>query len=239
MTTETRERRLLQTFATLADTLVDDYDVVELLQLLVDTCHEVLEVSAAGILLADPQGYLEVIASSSESDPFIELLQTAAEAGPALESFRTGAVVHVRDISSAGPGWDGFGELAQALGFNAAVSLPLRLREQIIGSLVLLHEQMGDLDDEDVLVARAFADVATIGILHERSLRESEALSTQLQSALRSRVIIEQAKGVVAHTRGVPVADAFTLIRQYARSHNLRLSHVASALVDRRLSLEE
>lgn len=238
MTADTRERLLLTTFATLADTLVDDYDVVELLQRLVDTCREVLDVSAAGILLADPTGELEVIASSSETDPFVEMLQIAAEAGPAIESFRAGTLTHAPDLSSADPGWGHFRELALTLGFHSAVSVPLRLREQVIGSLVLLHHNVGDLRADDVLVARAFADVATIGILHERSLRESEALSTQLQSALRSRVVIEQAKGVVAHTHGVPVAEAFALMRQFARSRNLRLGEVAAGLVNRTLTLE-
>lgn len=238
MSTVNRERQLLQTFARLADTLVDDYDVVELLQLLVDTCQEMLDFTAAGILLADLRGDLEVIASSSESSRLVEMMQLSAEAGPCIDSFMSGTLVTVRDISVVDDEWKAFRESALAQGFNAVVAVPLRLRDQTIGTLNLLHEHVGEPDPDDVLVARAFADVATIGILHERSLRESETLATQLQSALNSRVVIEQAKGVIAHTSNVPIDEAFSVMRAYARAKNLRLSEVAARVVDRSLRVD-
>jgi GAF domain-containing protein len=234
---EVAQRRLLQTFVALADTLVDDYDVVELLQLLVDTCHDVLGMSAAGILLADPLGELELVASTSESSRLVEMMQLSARAGPCIESFRTGRAVSVPDISGVDDEWREFRTSALEQGFRAMDALPLRLRTATIGTLNLLRDTRGSAPEDDVLAAQAFADVATIGILHERTLRESEVLSEQLQAALNSRIVIEQAKGVVSHLRGVSIDEAFVLIREYARSHRMGLSTVATQLVNRRLRL--
>ena len=231
------QRQLLETFAKLADTLVADYDVVDLLQLLVDTCRDVLDMTAAGILLANSRGELEVVASTSEASRLVEMMQLSAEAGPCIESFRSGQRVVVRDIAGTDDEWREFRESALAQGFRSMDALPLRLRDYTIGTLNLLRESAGAAPEDAILAAQAFADVATIGILHERSLRESAILSEQLQAALNSRIIIEQAKGVVSHTRGVSIDEAFTLIREYARSHGIGLSVVAARLVDRSLRL--
>ncbi|SFS08461.1 GAF domain-containing protein [Microbacterium sp. cf046] len=231
------QRRLLQTFVTLADTLVDDYDVVDLLQLLVDTCRDVLDMTAAGILLADARGELELVASTSEASRLVEMMQLSAEAGPCIESFRSGQRVSVRDIATADDEWRQFRESAIAQGFRAMDALPLRLRDSTIGTLNLLRDAPGAAPEDAVLAAQAFADVATIGILHERTLRESAVLSRQLQTALNSRIVIEQAKGVVSHTSGVSIDEAFTLMREHARSHNVGLSVVAARIVDRSLRL--
>jgi len=235
----TREKQLLQTFATLADTLVEGYDVVDLLQLLVDSCKDLLDTTAAAILLADPSGELDVVASTSEASRLVELIQLGAEAGPCVESFRTGKVISVPDIRLAPDRWSGFRDGATVQGFASVHAIPMRLRENRIGTLNLLRETTGELDPQDQLTAQAFADVATIGILHERTLRESTLLTEQLERALGSRVVIEQAKGVVAHTRGVGVEEAFDRIRTYARSHRLGISQVASQIVDRSLSLPD
>lgn len=231
------QRQLLQTFARLADTLVDDYDVVDLLQVLVDTCRDLLDTTAAGILLADSRGELEVVVSTSEASRLVEMMQLSAEAGPCIESFRTGKRISVPDIERTGDDWQQFRGAALAQGFRSMDAVPLRLRDATIGTLNLLRASPGDAPEEDIMAAQAFADVATIGILHERSIRESEVLSQQLQAALNSRIVIEQAKGVVSHTRGIPIDDAFTLMREYARSHSLGLSVVAARLVDRSLRL--
>jgi ANTAR domain/GAF domain len=231
------QRRLLETFARLADTLVDDYDVVELLQMLVDTCRDLLDTTAAGILLSDSRGELELVASTSEAGRLVEMMQLSAEAGPCIESFRSGRPVSVPDIALTGDEWRQFREAALAQGFRSVDALPLRLRDSTIGTLNLLRATPGAAQDDDILAAQAFADVATIGILHERSIRESAVLSSQLQAALNSRIVIEQAKGVVSHTQGVSIDEAFTLMRAYARSHSLGLSVVAARLVDRSLRL--
>jgi GAF domain-containing protein len=233
----TREARLLQTFATLADTLVDDYDVVDLLQSLVDACRDLLNTTAAGILLADGDGELELVVSTSEASRLVEVMQLSAHDGPCIECYQTGTAVSVPSISDSVDEWPAFARSALEQGFASAAAIPLRLRESTIGTLNLLHSEEGPAAEADIVAARAFADVATIGILHERSLRESEVLSEQLQIALSSRVVIEQAKGVVSFTNGVPVDEAFELIRAYARRHQLPLRDVAARLVRRELEL--
>lgn len=233
----TREAQLLKTFAKLADTLVVGYDVVDLLQLLVDTCHDLLEASAAGILLADRAGELELVVSTNESSRIVEMMQLSAEAGPCIESFRTGQVVSVERISDSPPEWSQFRDSAIEQGFASVYSIPLRLRETTIGTLNLLRTTTGELRTEDQEAAQAFADVATIGILHERSLRESRIVQEQLQGALNSRIIIEQAKGVVAYTRRTTMDESFTLIRNYSKSHQISIAEVARQLIDMTLTL--
>lgn len=231
------QQRLLETFVKLADTLIDEYDVVDLLQFLVDTCRDVLDTTAAGILLADARGELEVVASTSEASRLVEMMQLSAEQGPCIESFRSGRRVSVPDIEASKEEWWQFRGSALAQGFRSMDALPLRLRDATIGTLNLFRSTPGPAPEESILAAQAFADVATIGILHERTLRESSILSEQLQAALNSRIAIEQAKGVVSHTRGVSIDEAFTLMREYARSHSMGLSVVAARLVDRSLRL--
>lgn len=237
MNAPTREGQFLQTFATLADTLVAGYDVVDLLQMLVDSCRDLLGATAAGILLADEGGELEVVASTSESSRLVEMMQLGAEAGPCIESYYTGRPVVVTDIDLSPPEWARFRESALEQGFGAVYALPLRLRETTIGTLNLFQGVAGAMADDDVTAARAFADVATIGILHERSLRESNLVQEQLQNALNSRILIEQAKGVIAHKNTVSVDDAFTLLRTYARNNQRGIAEVAADIVGRRLSI--
>jgi len=237
MSLDTREGQFLQTFAKLADTLVAGYDVVDLLQMLVDSCRDLLGATAAGILLADEGGELEVVASTSESSRLVEMMQLGAEAGPCIESYFTGQPVIVTDIATSPPEWDRFRASAIEQGFGAVSALPLRLRETTIGTLNLFQNAPGPMDDDDLTAARAFADVATIGILHERSLRESNVVKEQLQNALNSRILIEQAKGVIAHKNTVSVDDAFTLLRSYARSNQRGIAEVAADIVNRRLSI--
>lgn len=238
MNRTTFDSRLLNTLTTLADTLVDDYDVVELLQTLVDACRDILDVTAAGILLADESsGQLELVASTSEASRLVEIMQLAAHDGPCIQCYRTGEPVAVASLEAATE-WGAFRAEALANGFSSIYAVPLRLRERTIGTLNVMNAAEGALQDDARVAVRAFADVATIGILHERSLRESELLAEQLKVALSSRVIIEQAKGVVSFTADVPISDAFELIRGYARRNRLPLSLVASRIVSRELRLE-
>jgi transcriptional regulator with GAF, ATPase, and Fis domain len=239
MNKDRRDVEMLQIFATLADTLIDDYDVVELLQTLVEACHDVLDIAAAGILLADENGELQVVASTSEASRLVELMQLGAHAGPCIECYRTGKVVSIPSIEQTPSEWKAFRESAAANGFSATDAVPLRLRSSTIGALNLMRTEPGPQDGFDLTAARAFADVATIGILHERTLRESELLGRQLQQALQSRVMIEQAKGVVSHTNGASIDEAFELIRAYARRHQAPLSEVAAQLVNRELRLTD
>jgi len=237
MTADTREGQFLKTFAKLADTLVAGYDVVDLLQMLVDSCRDLLGSTAAGILLADDAGELELVASTSESIRLVEMMQLSAEAGPCIEAYFTGQAIIVADIDKSPPQWSRFRASALEQGYNAVSALPLKLRETTIGTLNLFQNTVGRMNDDDLTAAQAFADVATIGILHERSLRESSIVQQQLQNALNSRILIEQAKGVIAHSRTVSMDEAFRLLRTFARSNQRGIAEVAAEVVGRRLSI--
>jgi hypothetical protein len=179
------------------------------------------------------------VASTSEATSLVETMQLGAQAGPCIQSYRTGSAVSVPLIADSPAEWAAFRDSALTMGFASAEAIPLRLRETTIGTLNLLRTEAGTAPQADVVVAQAFADVATIGILHERSLRESEVLSTQLQFALDRRVVIEQAKGVISFTNGVRIDEAFELLRGYARRNRLPLTDVARRVVVRELSPEE
>jgi transcriptional regulator with GAF, ATPase, and Fis domain len=237
MTEHTREIELLRAFAGLADTLVADYDVVDLMQRLVDTCSDLLEISASGVLLADETGELDLLASTSEASRLVEVFQLSAYSGPCIESFTSGRVVSLPDIALAPERWQQFRDKALGHGFASIYAIPLRLRETTIGTLNLLGEVRGPLPEDQLVAAQAFADVATIGILHQRTLHESETIRQQLQTALNSRIVIEQAKGVVAQLQKVSIDEAFAVIRDYARRHQTGLTAVATAIVDRSLVL--
>ncbi|WP_366145617.1 GAF and ANTAR domain-containing protein [Cryobacterium sp.] len=235
--TTIREGQLVETFVTLADTLVADYDVVDLLHTLVEKCAALLEASAAGIILSAGDGKLEVVASTNERSRLVEILQLRAGSGPCVESFTTGQAVAIPDIESTGDQWPKFRAGALAQGFASMHAVPLRLRATTIGSLNLFWDRTGGLSAADTKTVQALADVATIGILQERAIRESDIVRQQLQHALSSRVLIEQAKGVVAYTHRVHMRDAFDKIRDYARNNGLPLADVAERIVNRSLTL--
>ncbi|WP_394771338.1 ANTAR domain-containing protein [Lacisediminihabitans sp.] len=233
MVAETRERRLVGTFVTLADTLVAGYDVVDLLQTLVEACAELLDASAAGLMLADDSGDLAVMASTSERSRLVEIMQLRYGHGPCVEAFTTGIVMEVDDLEAPSARWPEFREEALSQGFRSVHAIPLRLRGSVIGTLNLFRNEPGFLTPEDAAAAQGLADVATIGILHERTLRENSVAKEQLQHALDSRVVIEQAKGVIAQTRNVDMDRAFRILRSYARDNNLNLHDVAARVVAR------
>lgn len=233
----TRTEQLFEAFATFADTLVSGYDVLDLLQKLVEHCHELLEVDSAGILLQNAEGSLELVASTSEENTLIEIMQLDANAGPCLECFRTRAVVSLPDIDAGAGRWIDFVRTARAQGIHSVYAIPLRLRETTIGTLNLMRNERGELNQHDILAAQALANVATIGILQERRIRDASSVQDQLQSALSSRITIEQAKGVVAETAHVSMDAAFTLIRNYARSNQETLTTVAGQLIAGNLRL--
>jgi transcriptional regulator with GAF, ATPase, and Fis domain len=223
---------LSATFVELADTLVADFDVIDFLHVLTDRSVQLLGVSAAGLLLADPRGELRVVAASSEAARLLELFQLQSDQGPCLDCFRAGQPVDAEDLAAAAHRWPRFVPAAQQAGFAAVQALPMRLREQVIGALDLFRATPGALAPADRRVGQALADVATISLLHERSTRRSETLNEQLQTALNSRVIIEQAKGKLAERLGLDMDQAFTHLRDQARARNLRLSDLAQAFID-------
>ena len=234
-----RERRLSAAFVTLADTLVDDYDIVELLHELVEKCTELLGVDAAGLMLADADGRLQVVASTSEQAERLEATQVAAGEGPCIEALTTGDAVSVDDLETIREKWPDFYELAVTEGIRSVHAIPLRLRSKTIGAMNVFSTRIGQLDDNDLLTARALADVATIGILQERLIRESTLVTEQLQYALESRVVIEQAKGVLAQATSTGLDQAFVTIREYSRRNRRSVRSVAEALVGRSISSDE
>ena len=232
-----REERLGRTFVELADTLVDDFDVVDLLGSVVERCVELLDASAAGLLLADPQGSLHLMAATSEATELVELFQIQADEGPCLACFTAGEPVLVPDLAAEADRWPRFVPVATGAGFRAAHALPLRLRSTTLGALNLFRGEPGRLTRADVTTAQALADVATIAILQHRAASEARALTEQLRAALDSRVAIEQAKGVIAERAGVDMAEAFARMRRYARGNRRLLSDVAQEVVDGTLPL--
>ena len=231
----TRDQELFEIFVALADTLVDEYDVVELLQTLVDSCVSLFDVAAAGLLLVGDTESLDLVASTSEESRLVELMQLSAEDGPCIECFRTSATVSIADIRESPAEWARFRAAAAEQGFGSVTALPMRLRSTTIGTLNLFRAGLGALNSRDLRAAQALADVATIGILHERTVRAGNETRDQLQHALNSRVTIEQAKGVIAFTHTVSMDEAFARLRDYSRANRVPLAMVAAQLVAREL----
>lgn len=233
----TREDHLLQTVSALTDTLVADFDVVDLLQLLVDECTALFDASAAGILLKSPAGGLEVIVSTNERSEFVGLMQLRAGDGPCVEAVTTGQVVSVADLDQAADRWPAFAADARRSGYASLHAIPMRLRQATIGSLNLFRDRIGELNEPDAIAARTLTDIATISILQQRLVEESTIAQAQLQRALDSRVVIEQAKGYIAQSHGLDMDAAFQRLRSHARFTRTRLSDIAAEIVAGRLSL--
>ncbi len=230
-----REARLAATFVEVADTLVTDFDVIDLLAVLAGRCVDLFDAAAAGLMLADANSKLHVGGSSSDAMRTLELFELQHEEGPCVDCFHEGALISCEELEAERTRWPRFAPVAIAAGFASAYALPMRLRDQTIGSLNLLRTFPGPLNADDLGAAQALADVATIGILQHRLAEEAHLLSGQLQSALASRVVIEQAKGVLAENADTTVDLAFTSLRRYARNHNAHLTDVARAVVARDL----
>lgn len=228
--------RLAATFIDLADTLVDDFDVLDLLYVLVTRCEELWGLAAAGLLLSDDQNRLRVAVASNESARLLEIFQIQYDEGPCLECYHTGRPVSANGLDSADGRWPRFAPAATAAGFVAVHALPMRLRRDVIGALNLFSDsRVPPISEQEMPIAQALADVATIAILQDRLARSRETLADQLQGALNSRIAIEQAKGALALQLGVSPEQAFELLRERARSSRRRLTEVAAAVVRREL----
>jgi GAF domain-containing protein len=222
---------LSDTFVDLADTMVADFDVIDFLHLLTDRTVRLLGASAVGVVLADPRGELRVAAASSEEAELMELFQLQNDQGPCLDCFRTGRPVTANDLTGPDQRWPRFAQAAIEAGFRMVEAVPMRLRDQVIGALNLFRAEPAPFAAADLRIAQALADVATIGLLHERNVRRSETVAEQLQAALNSRVMIEQAKGKLAERYGIDMERAFTMLRDHARNTNQRLTDVARDFV--------
>jgi GAF domain-containing protein len=228
----TQEVQLARTLVALADTMVADFDIVELLQRLVEDSVQILRCDQAGLLLADSRGRLQVLASTSERTQLLELFQLQVDSGPCVECYLTGAPVLVDDLRETRDRWPEFADAAEGAGYRGVHALPLRLRRETIGAMNLFGTEPGPLSQDDLALGQALADIATIGILQHRALARREVLNEQLQLALNSRVVIEQAKGVIAERSAIGMEEAFTRLRRYARSHSERLVDTARAVVE-------
>ena len=226
-----REQMIAEALVQLADTLIDDYDVIEFLDLLSERCVALVDADEAGIMVTDGRGALAVVASSSERSRLLELFELQNRDGPCLEAFMTGQPVSSADLEADIDRWYHFSREAIAVGFRSVHSIPLRLRTDVIGAMNLLRTSVGELQAADLTLARALAQIATIGLLQERAISASKDASAHLQTALTSRVRLEQAKGVVAERYSVDIDTAFERLRSYARSHQRQISDVALSIV--------
>lgn len=230
-----RERGVTRAFVSLANSLVDGFDVVDLLDGLTTDCARLLDVESAGLLLADARGVLHVVAASTERTRNLELLQLQREQGPCLDCFHQGAPVSVADLREATTRWPRFASAATQAGFSSVHALPMRLRDTVLGTLGLFGTQVGTLNDEDLSLAQALAHVASVAIVQNKAATNQTVINEQLQVALTSRVLLEQAKGFLAQHGNLEMDEAFARLRAYARDHNTRLTDVARAVVAREL----
>jgi GAF domain-containing protein len=224
--------QLSRMFVEVADTLVDDFDLVEFLQNLVDRAAVVSGAEAVGLMLTAPGGKLRFMAASNPTGRMLELLQLQTAEGPCVDSYTTGIPVVNADLSRAHDRWPAFAPAAINAGFQSVHAFPLRLRREILGALNLFGHRDVAFDDDDVRIVQALADVATISLLQERNIARSDELSEQLQSALSSRIVIEQAKGALAQSNGISLDEAFDLLRARARSSRRKLVDVAQTFLE-------
>ncbi|MDQ1702220.1 MAG: hypothetical protein QOF57_1472 [Frankiaceae bacterium] len=231
-----REQKIIASFVALATSLANGDDVVELLTGLTTDCAHLLDVAAAGLLLADEHGVLHLIAASSEQATTLELFQLQRAEGPCLDCFHSGETVSVSDLSVYVDRWPQFVPAAEEGGFASVHAVPMRLRDTVLGALNLFGSEVGGLHPHDLGLAQALAHVASVALVQDKASADKDLIVAQLNTALNSRVILEQAKGVLAHHGDLDMETAFTVLRRYARDHNARLTDVASAIVDRSLS---
>lgn len=225
-----------RTIVQLTGTLVSDFDLVELLTELAQRCVDTLGVSAAGVMLAGPAGDLHAVASSSEAMRMLELFELQSQEGPCLDCYATGLPVSHQNLDAATDRWPRFAAKAREVGFSAVQALPLRLRDTTIGALNLFHIDKSTMRQADVATAQVFANFATIAILQHRIAAETQILNDQLNNALTTRIVIEQAKGVIAERLGLEMEQAFSTLRKFARNNNLRLAQVCNDVIDGRLT---
>jgi transcriptional regulator with GAF, ATPase, and Fis domain len=230
-----REQAVSAALVELADTLVVDFDIADFLHTLAVRCVELIDVQAAGVMVTDQRGHLRVMASSSEQAHLVELFEVESAAGPCVECFATGQPISDTDLRLFDRRWARFSHRASEAGFAAVHAVPMRLRDQVIGVLNLFSTQSGSLTDADAYLGRALANVTTIGVLQQRAIHHRDMVAEQLQGALNSRVVIEQAKGVLFERLKLDMHDAFATLRSYARRTNRRLSDVARDVIDDRL----
>jgi len=236
--TDSRERNIVQAFVDISNELVEEYDVLDMLARLTTNCAGLLDIASAALLLADPAGKLHLLASSSERTRDLELFQLQRGEGPCLECFRDGEAVLVPDLETEDRRWPEFVDAARSLGFASVHAVPMRLRDSVLGTLGLFGVHAGRLEDDDLALAQALVHVASVALVNEKSAADLGTINAQLEHALTSRIVVEQAKGVIAHAGNLTMEASFDVLRRYARDHGRRLSDVAASVTQRGLSGE-
>ena len=226
--------KLSDAFVEVADTLVADFDVVDFLSTLTEHAVAVSGAAAAGLLLADHNGLLQFMAATDEDVRSLELYQLQHAEGPCLDAFRLREPVVNADLANAGAHWPRFAPRAIEAGYQSVHAFPMRLRDDVIGALNLFGSEDHRFDPDEVRVVQALADIATIGLLQQRSIANAEGMTEQLQIALNSRIVIEQAKGAFAQLNDISVDEAFRRLRQEARTSRRKLTVVCAEVLERR-----
>jgi GAF domain-containing protein len=230
-----RERDIAEAFVSLATTMAAGFDVLELLSELTADCARLLDIASAGLLLADRHGVLQVLAASSDETRLLEVFQLQREQGPCLDCFRSKSPVVVESLIKDADKWPQFAEVALNSGFRSVHAVPMRLRDKVLGTLGLFGTTVGALNEADLRLGQALADVASVALVQGRAAEDQATLNQQLQQALTSRIVLEQSKGLLAHLGDLDMNGAFAYLRRYSRDHNWRLSELAAALVSREL----
>jgi transcriptional regulator with GAF, ATPase, and Fis domain len=232
-----RQALTATTFVEIVDALVDNFDVIEVLTGLTSRTVELLSASAAGILLADENNQLRVMAASTEQIQLLELFQLQNDEGPCLDSFRSGEVVAQDDLAERSP-WPRFATVSISAGYPSVCAIPMRLKERVLGCLNLFMSTPVALPPTDIALAQALADVASIAVVQDQAARLAAIREGHLQHALTSRIKIEQAKGMIAEYANVDMDQAFNRLRAHARNNNLGLTAVAEGIVGGSLTIE-
>ena len=223
--------QLADVFVDVADTLVDEFDLIEFLHNLATHAARIAGGTAAGVLLSGQDGTLHHVGASSEDARLLELFQVQNSEGPCLDCLRSGQPVTVPDLAVETERWPTFAPRALSLGVSTVHAFPMRLREQVLGGLNVFHSTREEVTPEDMRVLQSLADMATIALIQERAVARAELVTEQLQLALNSRIVVEQAKGAVARAFGISVDEAFDVLRTHARQSRQRLTDVAHQVV--------
>lgn len=237
--TNERESEVVASFVSLTTSLADGFDVVDLLTDLTSDCVRLLDVASAGLLLADGNGVIHLLAASSHAARELELFQLQRDEGPCLDCYRTGEPVNIPDLTKETERWPQFTAAAAAAGFASVHAVPMRLRDTVLGALNLFGTHTGSLGADDLALAQALAHVASVALVQDKAAADKDLVVSQLNTALASRVVLEQAKGLLSQLGDLDMEQAFAVLRRYARDHNLRLSDVAADLISRALSAQQ
>lgn len=225
------ELAIVRALVELSDTLIDDFDIIEFLHRLCTYSVELLDVDAAGVILVDDEDRLTVLAASNGDIEVLNLFQIEHGQGPALTAYHSRQPVLARSKEVLLDRWPIFGE-SVTRNFASVYALPMRLRGDALGALNLYGRRPDILTHDDIPLSQALADIATIGLLQQQTIRKAHELSDQLQHALDSRTTIEQAKGKYRERYHVDAGVAFEALRSYSRSNNMKLVSVAEAFLN-------